>query len=175
MSRAAIRYAKAILDMAHQSGVAAEVNRDMEQIAETLASNAELRAFVSDPVITTGVKESALAEVFASGQSITKALFKLLRDNKRFELLADVATAYNEQFDALSGVEKVVVTTAVPLDEEMRSKVMSKVLGFSNKKITIENIVNPEILGGFILRMGDKQYNASVAARLAGLKRELVN
>lgn len=175
MSRAAIRYAKAILNMAHQSGVAAEVNRDMEQIAETLASNAELNAFVNDPVIATGVKENALAEVFAASQPITKALFKLLRDNKRFELLADVARSYNEQFDALSGVEKVVVTTAVPLDEEMRSRVMSKVLGFSNKKITIENVVNPDILGGFILRMGDQQYNASVAARLSRLKRELVN
>lgn len=175
MSRAAIRYAKAILDMAHQAGMAGEVNRDMEQIAQTLSENHELRSFVDDPVIGNSVKEGALAEVFASSQSITKALFKLLRDNKRFELLADVARGYNEQFDALSGVEKVVVTTAVPLDEEMRAKVMSKILSFSNKKITIENIVNPDILGGFVLRMGDKQYNASVAARLSGLKRELSN
>jgi len=61
------------------------------------------------------------------------------------------------------------------LDEEMKAKVLSKILTFSNKKVNIENIVDPAIIGGFILRIGDQQYNASVANRLQVLKRELSN
>jgi len=57
----------------------------------------------------------------------------------------------------------------------MKAKVLSKILTFSNKKINIENIVDPSIIGGFILRIGDQQYNASVANRLQVLKRELSN
>ena len=175
MSRAAIRYAKAILDMAMSKGISGEVNSDMEYIAKTIADNAELDAFIQSPVTAVSVKEKALLEVFPESTAITKGLFRLLNDNKRFEILASIAAEYNRQFEEMSGVEKAVVTTAVPLDEAMRAKVMSKVLEFSNKKVVIENIVNPEIIGGFVLRIGDKQYNASVANRLQMLKRELSN
>ncbi|HMK06343.1 MAG TPA: F0F1 ATP synthase subunit delta, partial [Flavobacterium sp.] len=67
------------------------------------------------------------------------------------------------------------VTTAIPMDAELEAKVLSKILTFSNKKVNIENIVDPAIIGGFILRIGDQQYNASIANRLQVLKRELSN
>jgi F-type H+-transporting ATPase subunit delta len=75
----------------------------------------------------------------------------------------------------MNGVEKATVTTAIPMDAELESKVMAKILEFSNKKIVIENIVDPAIIGGFVLRIGDKQYNASVADKLLNLKREMSN
>jgi F-type H+-transporting ATPase subunit delta len=75
----------------------------------------------------------------------------------------------------MNGMEKAIVTTAIPMDKDLEAKVMSKILTFSNKKILIENIVDPAIIGGFILRIGDQQYNASVANRLQVLKRELSN
>lgn len=61
------------------------------------------------------------------------------------------------------------------MTSELETKVLAKIASFSNKKITIENIVDPAIIGGFILRMGDKQYNASVANSLQNLKREFSN
>ncbi|HLA55860.1 MAG TPA: ATP synthase F1 subunit delta [Flavobacterium sp.] len=175
MSRAAIRYAKAILDTAHDKGVASEVNNDMETIASTINGNAELRTFIQDPTTRVEVKSSALTEIFADVNPVTKGLFRLLLENKRFEILAGLASEYNRQFEEMNGVEVAKVTTAIPMDKEMESKVMAKILTFSNKKIVIENIVDPAIIGGFILRMGDQQYNASVANRLQVLKRELAN
>lgn len=173
MSRAAIRYAKAILDMAHSRGVASEVNNDMAHIAENLEANAELKGFLDSPIISNEVKEKATLEVFDAAHNITKGLFRLLKENKRFEILGAIAVEYNRLFEDMNGVEVATVTTAIALDKETEAKVMSKILEFSNKKIVIENIVNPEIIGGFILRIGDKQYNASVANRLNVLKREL--
>ena len=61
------------------------------------------------------------------------------------------------------------------MDAALEAQVLSKILTFSNKKVNIENIVDPAIIGGFILRIGDQQYNASIANRLQVLKRELSN
>ena len=174
-SRAAIRYAKAILEMAQSSGGASQVNEDMALIAATINGNKELEGFINNPTIKADVKESALKEIFAATQPITQGLFHLLHENKRFGILGQIATEYAAQFDVLNGVEVATVTTAFPLTPELETKVLDKIKEFSDKKITIKNIVDPAIIGGFIIRIGDKQFNASVANSLQKLKRELSN
>lgn len=174
-TRAAIRYAKAILDMADSIGVAKEVSSDMTLIASTIDGNQELNTFIENPTIRVEVKESALLEVFADVNGVTKGLFRLLFENKRFEILEAVAIEYNRLFDEMNGIEVAKVTTAIAMDALLEAKVLAKIETLSDKKITIENIIDPSIIGGFILRIGDKQYNASVANRLQVLKRELSN
>ena len=174
-TRAAIRYAKAILDLANSKGVAEAVNNDMKSIASAIESNEELSTFIQNPTTTVEVKEGALLEVFANVNGVTKGLFRLLFENKRFEILDAIALEYNKLFDENNGVEVAKVTTAIPMDAALEAKVLAKVATLSDKKITIENIVDPSIIGGFILRIGDNQYNASVANRLQVLKRELSN
>jgi F-type H+-transporting ATPase subunit delta len=174
-TRAAIRYAKAILDLASSKNGADAVNNDMKTIATTINGNQELSVFIQNPTIKVEVKESALLEVFADTNFVTKGLFHLLFENKRFEILCEIAAEYNNLFDESNGVEVAKVTTAVAMDAVLEAKVLAKIATFSDKKITIENIVDPAIIGGFILRIGDKQYNASIANRLQVLKRELSN
>ena len=174
-TRAAIRYAKAILDLANSKGVAEAVNNDMKLIASIIESNLELSTFIQNPTTKVEVKESALLEVFANVNGITKGLFHLLFENKRFEILNAIAVEYSKVFDESNGIEVAKVTTAIPMDAALETKVLAKVSTLSDKKITIENIVDPSIIGGFILRIGDQQYNASVANRLQVLKRELSN
>ncbi|MCC9072414.1 ATP synthase F1 subunit delta [Flavobacterium sp. F-65] len=174
-TRAAIRYAKAILDLANSKGVAEVVNNDMKSIASTIDTNAELSTFIQSPTIKVEVKESALLEVFTTVNGVTKGLFHLLFENKRFEILEAIALEYVKLFDENNGVEVATVTTAIPMDAALEAKVLAKIATLSDKKITIENNVDASIIGGFILRIGDKQYNASVANRLQVLKRELSN
>lgn len=174
-SRAAMRYAKAILELAQASGTAPQVNEDMALIASTVNGNEELSGFIGSPTIKADVKEAALKEVFAGTQNITQGLFHLLHENKRFGILAQIAAEYKTQFDAMNGVEVATVTTAFPITPELEAKVLAKVKEFSDKKVTVKNIVDPAIIGGFILRIGDKQFNASIANRLTTLKRELSN
>jgi len=173
--RAAIRYAKAILEIADSKGVASEVSTDMTLIASTITGNLELTHFIQNPLITTDTKKNVVLEVFASVNPVTKSFFHLLLENKRFEILAAIAVEYNNLFDVMNGVEVAKVTTAFPMDAELEAKVLAKIATFSDKKVTIENTVDASIIGGFILRIGDKQYNASVANRLHVLKRELSN
>lgn len=174
-TRAAIRYATAILDLSNSKGVSESVNNDMKLIASTINGNLELNTFIQNPTIKVEVKESALLEVFATVDNVTKGLLHLLFENKRFEILEAIAVKYSELFDVMNNVEVAKVTTAIAMDAALEAKVLAKIATLSDKKITIENIVDPAIIGGFILRIGDQQYNASVANRLQVLKRELSN
>ncbi len=174
-TRAAIRYSKAILDLANSKGVAEVVSDDMKTIATTINGNLELSTFIQNPTIKVEVKEKALLEVFAGSNAVTKGLFHLLFENKRFEILGAIAVEYGKLSDLANGKELAQVTTAFPMDVALEAQVLEKIATFSDKKITIENIVDPAIIGGFILRIGDKQYNASVYNRLQVLKKEFSN
>lgn len=175
MSRAAIRYAKAILETAVSNGKAEAVNHDMKMILDTVNSNVELQAFLTSPVVNPSQKFDAISEIFSNVQADTKGLFRLLKENKRFEILEGIANQYSAQHDVLNGIEVAHVTTAFPITAEIETKVLAKIKEFSSSKITLINIVDPAIIGGFILRIGDKQYNASVSNSLQELKRELSN
>lgn len=174
-TRAAIRYAKAILDIAQDKGVIQEVGADMQLIASTINSNQELQNFIESPTIGASNKESALLEVFASTNATTKSLFHLLFVNKRFGILEPIALEYKKLLDEVNNVETAEVTTAFPLTADLEAKVLAKVKEFTTKTVTLHNIVDESIIGGFILRIGDKQYNASIANSLHVLKRELSN
>ena len=175
MSRAAIRYAKAILETAVSSGKANQVNEDMKSIIAAVDSSADLNQFLASPIITSDLKMNALSEVFSSVQAETKSLFRLLQENKRFEILVAIASQYNAQFDEMNDVEVANVTTAFPITADLEAQILAKAATISTKKLTIQNTVDPSIIGGFILRIGDKQYNASVSNRLQELKREFIN
>lgn len=175
MSRAAIRYAKAMLEFATDANKAEIVNQDMDTIAKTINGNKELNNFLFNPTIKQDVKQAALLEVFATIQPESKKLFHLLLDNKRFEILQQIASQYNNLYDESKGLDTAVVTTAFAITPELEQLVKAKIATFSSKTITLKNQVDPTIIGGFILRIGDMQYNASVAIKLQELKREFSN
>lgn len=175
MSRAAIRYAKAIFEIAESKGTAKAVLSDMLHIRKTIEENKELADFLNSPTIKGDVKWNVLKEVFKDVQAQTLGLFQLIMVNKRFDILMDITTSYRTLFDIANNNELAVVTTAIPMDAALEQQVMAKIKTFSSNNITIENHVDSTIIGGFIIRMGDKQFNASVANKLQELKREFSN
>lgn len=175
-SRAAIRYAKAILSFALEQQKEVEVNSDMLLIVNTINESNDLQLFLSSPVIKTEVKKAAIKAVFATKiSSLSEGLITLLIDNKRLSILEEVAKKYTILYDSLKGIEIAKVTTAVPLTDELNKQVLNKVKEITGKDATIENNVNPDIIGGFILRIGDVQYDASVANKLQVLKRQFAD
>ncbi len=174
-TRASVRYANAILDIASTKNVADAVSADMTLIANTVSNNAELRTFLENPTLSADTKHNAILAIFLKVDNVTKSLFRLLLENKRFENLGNIAIQYNNLFDQKNNIETAYVTTAVAVDNQMETLILNKIATFSSKKINIKNIIDPTIIGGFILRIGDQQYNASIANRLQTLKRELSN
>ena len=171
-ARAAIRYAKAVLSLASDRKSADVVNADMKLIVDTIAQSKDLRDAVQSPVISSSVKKSVLLEVFKKSNKTTLSLIDTLILNNRIAILSDVAVKYNELFDQSKGIELATVTTAIPLTDALKQKVLAKAKELTGKDIEVESIVDESILGGFILRIGDIQYNASISNQLNKLKRE---
>lgn len=174
-TRAAVRYAKAILDVSNAKGNAEVVSADMKNIADAISQSNELKLFLENPVVKGESKLAALNEIFASANADTKNLFSVLLQNKRLDILEAIAAQYATLYDELKGIQVAYVTTATPLTDTLEAQVLAKVKELSNKDVSIVNEVNADIIGGFIIRLGDMQYNASIANKLNQLKREFNN
>lgn len=174
-NRAALRYAKAIIGMAKDKNVLKEVNGDMIFMATTIAASKDLEDALKSPVVKNSAKRNILEEVFKDINGVTKGTFDVLLENNRIQLLGSVATKYQRLYDEMNNVQLAKVTTAVPLTPALEDKVQAKVKELTGHEAKIVNVVDESIIGGFILRVGDLQYNASVAAQLSSLKREFTN
>ena len=169
-TRAAIRYAKAILSVATDNQTSEKIQLEMDEIAHTIASNAALNEALKSPVVKLSEKAAVLDKVFNSFSHELKSLFQTLAQNKRIDLLEEISLQYKQLYDQLNNKEVATVTTAAPMTSAMEAKVMAKLKTLSSKKISLKKTVDETILGGFILRVGDQQYNASVSNQLNELK-----
>ncbi len=172
-SRAAIRYAKAILQKANENNTEAVLFGDMQSVYYTIEGSRELQMVLQSPVIKANDKKQALLKIFSGQSEITHSLINILVANKRTPMLGKVAKSFLDLYNVQEGIKVATVTTAVPLSDELESKVMAKVKELTaSEKVTLRSEIDPDIIGGFILRVGDIQYNASIANQLGNLKRE---
>ncbi len=171
-TRAAIRYAKAVLALAQEQNIAEAVNADMSLVANTIEASKELKDVLFSPVVTSDVKKSALLAIFPNVSKSTTDLVNTLITNNRIDLLGHVATKYVTLYNEAIGNQEAIVTTAVALTGDLETKVLAKVKELTGKNVTLKNIIDETVLGGFILRVGDLQYDASISNQLNTLKRE---
>lgn len=171
LSRAASRYAKAILSLAIDENKAAAVNEDMKSILVTVSKNKELRDFLSSPLVKADQKRAGLREVFKDANDVTMKTFDLLVANKRTDIVLDVATSFIVLFEEMNKREIATVTTAVEITADLEKKVLAKAIELAGKEVTLEKVIDPSILGGFVLRVGDREINASVQNKFGELKR----
>ncbi len=172
-TRAAQRYAKAILDLAKEKNTADIVFTDMQQISQTIAKSEDLSAMLKSPVVNTTVKKASLKEIFKDAGEITQGAFDVLIENGRINILDLVAKNYILRYNTMNRSQEAIVTSAVPLTAELEEKILAKVKELTGTGAKIKNVVNKDIIGGFVLRVGDLQYDASVSRNLNRLKREL--
>jgi F-type H+-transporting ATPase subunit delta len=171
-SRAAIRYAKAVLSLATDNKSADVVNSDMKLVTNTIAQSEDLSQMLQSPVVRSSDKKAVLTAVFKNANVATTHLIDTLITNKRLALLNDVAASYTQLYDQMRDLQVATVTTAVPLTDDLKAKVLAKVKELTGKEAEVKNVIDESILGGFVLRVGDIQYNASISNKLNRLKRE---
>ena len=172
-SRAAKRYAKAVLLQTNEAKNASEVYNDMQVVHNTITDSNELSEMLQSPMFIEEDKKSALLQIFSNQSEITKELIKVLVENKRTSILNDVADSFKDIYKESEGIKVAYVTTAVQLSSDLEVKVLAKVKELTGSdKVTIESTIDESIIGGFILRVGDLQYNASISNNLAKIRRE---
>lgn len=171
-TRAALRYAKAVLSLAKDTNNEVEVNNSMLLISQTIKDSRELTVVLNSPIIKADVKVNALNAIFASVDQITLGVIGLLAENKRLPLLPLLAKQYSILFDYYKSIDAAIVTTAVPLTAELEKKILIKIKELTGNEASLENVVNPDILGGFILRVGDLQFDASISSSFNELRKQ---
>ncbi len=142
-------------------------------VALTISENNELDIMLKSPIVKAADKSNVLKALFAKKvNNITLGLFLLLEENKRLGILEMVANHYTIIYDHLKSIEIAKVTTAVPLTKNIEKEVLEKIVELTGNQASMENVVNPAILGGFVLRVGDIQYDASISNYLNELRKE---
>lgn len=171
-SRAAIRYAKALLLESVEKNSIEETFNDMVLVEKTFANNIELKHMVDSRVIKNSIKLSSLNLIFKQLSSLSRSLIKVLFENNRMNILDVVALKFIERYKEFKGIQSAIVTTAVPLNRELENQVLETISKLTNKKTTLINKVDRSLVGGFILRVGDIEYNASFKNKLKNIKQE---
>lgn len=172
-ARAAKRYAKAILSLAKDKNAAEAVNKDMHDIRQTVLGSKDLQSFLSSPIIKNSLKKSSILAIFKDLHNVTQGALDILIENGRINLLGSVAREYINFYNLDNEIQEAVVTTAVPLDKDLEKLIMAKVKELTGSEASLKQLVDEDIIGGFILRIGDLQYDASISRNLNNLKREL--
>ena len=171
--RVATRYAKALLEFSFEKKVQKNVFEEIKNILSIMQKNVNLNDALNNPILPTKQKRKILSDIFNKSSSPVQRFFDLLSQNNREGMLANIAQKYIQLFNAKQGKTVASVTTAVALTKEMEIKLLKKASELSAFKIELKNIIDPKIKGGFVLRVGDLQYNASISDRIFNLKREL--
>jgi len=175
LSRAAIRYAKATLALAVEQGAEDAVMLNMKELSKGIQETAEIKQLLESPLVKSERKLNFLNDYISTAHEVSKGVLRTLHENGRIELLEEVALQYLILHKKQKNEETAYVTTAIPMNEQMRIQVLNKIKEFTDKEIHLENQVNPELIGGFVLRIGDIQYDASIARKLDRMKREFTN
>lgn len=168
--QAAHRYAKALLALATQEKKVETVDEDMRLIHQTAAESKDLRVMLKSPVVKDHLKLACLKAIFKDIDSQSARLFNVLLENKRIDLLFEVTESFMALVDARNQVSVAEVTTAAPLTEKMRNRVLDKVKAITGQKADLKERIDEQLIGGFLLRIGDLQYDASIAGKLNQLR-----
>ena len=144
----------------------------MELIKNTFYNNIDLKYMVESRVIKNSIKLSSLNLIFKELSSLSLSLIKVLYDNNRINLLDIIAIKYIERYKEFKGIQSATVTTAIPLNDELENQVLETISKLTNKKTTLINKVDQSLIGGFVLRVGDIEYNASFKNKLKNIKQE---
>mgnify|MGYP000046852483 FL=1 len=173
-SKVAKRYAKALLDYSIEKHEEDNFFQEISSLIEVVRENPDLRALLHSPIVRMEIKRKVLQEVFSERSATLNLLIEILVENKRVSDLYDIAREYVIQYNRYKEKTTAYLTTAVELSESLKAQFVQKAIALSGgKKITLESRVEPQLIGGFILRIDDLQYNASIAHKLYGIREQL--
>lgn len=168
----ASRYVKSLLGLAVEKGVLDQVHADMQLFTKVVEENREFMLMLRSPVIRHDKKNDVLKSIFQGKVNpLTFAIFDIITRKNREPILAAIASEFHHAYNAYKGIGEATVTTAVPMDKELRSEIeaIAKKVG-DRTQLELQEKVDPEMIGGFVLKVGDQQIDASLRSKLNALK-----
>lgn len=170
-SRLANRYAKALFELALEQKVLKQVGEDMLLISQTIEENKDLQGLLKSPIVKLEKKESILNILFGkTAHPISLRFMILVAQKSREEYLAYFAQEFTAIYKDYLGLVDAWVTSAKDIEAEVKEHLITLLVKMTGKKIVLHENINSDLLGGFLVRIGDYQYDASIKTLIRKLR-----
>lgn len=153
-SKASIRYAQALLDLAVEKNNLDAITRDMAYLSKVNDENRDFQLFLGNPVIKSDKKVAVLNEIFGEFDEVSKSFITLIAKNGRDAILPAIAESFTELLNEKNGIVSITLTSAAKLDEAVKKQILDKVQAtVTGKTLNVTEVINPDLIGGFVVRM----------------------
>ncbi len=174
-SKIAVRYAKAFFELGIEKNKLDDFRKDIDFIAQTVRES-DIQLLIESPVVKTSEKKKIFTDIFGKKiQELSLKFLLMIIDNRREVHISAICRNFIQQYLDYKGIKAAVVTTATPVDKDLQEKITKVIADIFKTKIELTTVEKEDIIGGFILRVGDKQLDASVSSKLSKIKREFLN
>jgi F-type H+-transporting ATPase subunit delta len=172
-AKSASRYAKALLELAVEQQKVDAIESNMQRILTAAKETNEFQVFLNSPIINIDKKIDVLNKLFGEFEPLTLSFIALITKNGRERFITEIANSYISQVKEYKGIVPIIITSARQLDATTRASIVARISATVQGTLEITEVVDETLVGGFIVRMGDKQFDASVATQLLRMKQEL--
>lgn len=172
----ASRYAKSLIDLSREQGNLDAVKTDMEQFVGVLKQNPKLAAVLKNPIMKQDKKKNILAALFEGKiQPSISAFFNILVNKGRAGILYDIALEFIREYNEVKGIVNATVISATDLSQENLEKLKAEIAQQINAEVILKNTIDPALIGGFVVKVGDRQIDASLAGKLNKLEKHFAH
>lgn len=172
-TKVARRYAKSLLGLAQERNMAERVFADMELVHATCEASRDFVTLLRNPIVQADKKEAVIKAIFgAKMDALSSAFIAIIIKKGRENQLDGIAAEFIHLYKESKGIVIANVSTATPMDAALRETILNMVKKSKGDKVELVEEVDPSLIGGFVLRVGDQQYDTSVSRRLKQLKNE---
>lgn len=171
ISRIAVRYAKPLLELAEERKALDAVKADMQAFTELCKANRDFVSMLKSPIISNLKKATILKKVFdGKVDALTSTFFDIVARKNREQYLPEIAKEFVVLYNNKMGYQEATVTTTVALDDKLRKTFETLVTDVTGKQPILNEKIDPELVGGYVLKLGDRQIDESISGQLKDLK-----
>ena len=174
-TKSAIRYAKALLELSIENDNLEDVSSNMKRVVESSNETPDFKVFLNSPVIKTDKKIAIMKILFVGFEELSFSFIELITNNKRENLLVEIAESFLFLLKKHQNIVPVSIKSARKLEKETLDQILNKLKSKVDGDIEVTEEIDKSLIGGFIVRMDDKQIDASVLNQLKRMKQELAN
>jgi len=172
----ATRYAKSIIDLAVENKSLEETRNDMELFSNTLKHSHELQAVLANPIIGHVRKIRILEAIFGKKiNKLTDSFFKIMVNKSRAGVLYATSKEFINQYNAIKHIQRAFVTSAAPLSEANKKTIQAELEAATGGTIELHTYVDADLIGGFVLTIGDRQVDTSISNSMKRLKNDFAH
>jgi F-type H+-transporting ATPase subunit delta len=175
LKSASLQYANAMADIAQAQGAAEPAARQLQEFGAAYAQSAELRTFLASPAVSIEAKHAVIEKIAArlGASKIIRNFLFVLADHRRTQLIPEVIAAFNDVIRQRQRIAEAVVSSAVELSVVQKKEMAATLARLTGKKIEAKYALDPALLGGAVVRIGDTIYDGSLRSRLNEMRARL--